>query len=147
MVPKGRHPDPTAGALWLATALFFLSQRCRELAQSLPRTCREPMPKTSAAERRPANFHLQSSLHGATATVARRPDPNLPNIKMKGRRCPPLGASDRMFYHTENEGALGPETRFLQTRWNCIDICWTPEVALMETSRDQRSFFACRRVP
>ncbi len=54
------------------------------------------MPKTSAAERRPVNFHLQSSLHGATATVACRPDQNLPNIKMKGRRCPPLGASDKI---------------------------------------------------
>ena len=70
------------------------SQKCRELAQNLPRTCQEPLPKTSAGERRPVNFHLPSSLHGATATVARRPDPNLPNIKMKGRRCPPLGASD-----------------------------------------------------
>ena len=80
----------------LLLPFFSIPKKCRELARNFPKTCQEPLPKTSAGERRPVNFHLPSSLHGATATVARRPDPNSPNIKMKGRRCPPLGASDRI---------------------------------------------------
>ena len=90
-VRVSRHPHLTAGALWLATAFFFLSQRCQELVQNLPTTWREPMPKISAAERRPVNCHLPSCLHGATATVDRRPNTKTPSIKMRGRRCPPLG--------------------------------------------------------
>ena len=111
--PKTLHPGaPRASGFRFAQGSSQLRGTSIGLAAAfrhLPRTCQES--KTSASERRPVNFHLPSSLHGATATVARRPDPNSPNIKMKGRRCLPLGASDKIIRLRKKQGRRnGPKT-------------------------------------